>query len=88
MPTLSPGTVIRVSDGSSLTVVAYIASGGQGEVYRVRRQPGNIDMALKWYTNEDILGNRGFRQALADNCRHRSRNNRQSPSTTTAATAI
>lgn len=72
MPTLSPGTVIRVSDGSSLTVVAYIASGGQGEVYRVRRQPGNIDMALKWYTNEDILGNRGFRQALADNCRHQS----------------
>lgn len=70
MPTLTPGTMIRVSDGSSLTVVAYIAAGGQGEVYRVLRQPDNTEMALKWYTNDTILRNTQFRQTLQYNCNH------------------
>ena len=62
--------MIRVSDGSSLTVVAYIAAGGQGEVYRVLRQPDNTEMALKWYTNDTILRNTQFRQTLQYNCNH------------------
>ena len=62
--------MIRVSDGSSLTVVAYIAAGGQGEVYRVLRRPDNTEMALKWYTNDTILRNTQFRQTLQYNCNH------------------
>ncbi len=71
MPSLSPGTVITVSDGSSLTVIAYIASGGQGEVYRVRRNPGGREMALKWYTNRAIIDNPDFLKTLRHNCRHK-----------------
>ena len=68
MPALAPGNVIKVSDGSSLTIVAYIASGGQGEVYKVHRKPEDDFLALKWYTNDTILRSNRFRQTLSALC--------------------
>lgn len=76
MPALTPGTVIRLVDGSPLTVVSYIAGGGQGEVYRVRKAQGGTELALKWYTNESLIGNDSFRRTLINNSR------RPSPSST------
>ncbi len=70
MPALTPGTIINVSNGWLLRVIAYIASGGQGEVYRVKRLSDNAEMALKWYTDDKIKDNVQFRSTLQHNCLH------------------
>lgn len=68
MPLLTPGTTITVSDGSSLTVIAYIKAGGQGEIYRITHHPSGKTMALKWYIDNRILRNSAFRHSLWINC--------------------
>lgn len=68
MPLLNPGTTIAVSDGTSLTVVAYIKSGGQGEIYRVIHHPSEKMMALKWYTDPRVYRNSAFKHSLKLNC--------------------
>lgn len=47
MASLKKGTLIPLSDGRSAEILAFIAEGGQGEVYRVRFQ--EKEYALKWY---------------------------------------
>lgn len=72
MPSLRPDTYITLDDGTSLKVLAFIASGGQGEVYRTLRTSDKRPMALKWYTaREHISGS-----ALYDNLVY---NRRQEP---------
>ncbi|MDE5628924.1 MAG: hypothetical protein K2I69_05125 [Muribaculaceae bacterium] len=66
MPRLKPGTRLAMSDGRPLVVLGFIASGGQGEVYKVRLE--NRIMALKWYTERNIIDNNGFLATLRYNC--------------------
>lgn len=47
MDKFEPGKVIRTSDNNSITIVEYIAGGGQGDVYKVNYI--GKQKALKWY---------------------------------------
>ncbi len=47
---LKPGEQLTTSSGQTVVVDEYLASGGQGDVYRVKTPHG--DMALKWYFDE------------------------------------
>ena len=70
MPRLEAGTNVAMCDGSTVTVEAFIASGGQGEVYRVRSGADGRRLALKWYTDPSIAGNDAFLANLKYNCAH------------------
>lgn len=78
MNQLDIDTTIRVADGNtSVTIIGAISSGGQGEIYRVRNNADGRILALKWYTNPDIIRSRRFRNVLEENCRrHSLRRNR------------
>lgn len=67
MPSLRPETYITLNDGSSLKVLAFIASGGQGEVYRAVRCSDRRPMALKWYTSREIIGSNRLLDTLTYN---------------------
>ncbi|MDE6134568.1 MAG: serine/threonine-protein kinase, partial [Muribaculaceae bacterium] len=67
---LTAGTVIDMLDGSSVTVQAFLADGGQGEVYRVIRSDGKVK-ALKWYVNPRLVSNVAFRTTLRNNSQRR-----------------
>lgn len=67
MPSLCPHTVLPVGDRRSLTVLDYVAGGGQGEIYRVRLDPGGHIMALKWYHRGAPLFDGAFRRNIARN---------------------
>lgn len=68
MPSLPLDKTITVGVHGTLTVVAYIGSGGQGEVYRVTLHPTGEAMALKWYTDPVVLSDSAFRQNLQHIC--------------------
>lgn len=67
---LFSGTRITMSDGSSAVVMSYIASGGQGEVYKVKVDGIDEPLALKWFTSKKLISNPDFEQTLSYNCRH------------------
>lgn len=59
MPTFSPGTRIRMANGTTVTVVDLLGAGGQGEVYKVRASSG-VELALKWYTAPALITSNNF----------------------------
>ena len=65
MATLKNGTTIPMADGGpSVTILDYIAEGGQGEVYRVAWKGG--EYALKWYSKQPLPTD-AFYENLAHN---------------------
>lgn len=69
---LAPGTVIQLTDGTSVRVLDFLGQGGQGEVYRVVRESDGAHKALKWYTNPTLIANTNFRNTLRYNSGHAS----------------
>lgn len=62
MKDLTPGTIVRLTDGTSVKVKKELGRGGQGVVYLV--DYNGKDMALKWYHNPPPLA---FYQNLQHN---------------------
>lgn len=64
--TLEVGKRIKTVSNDTLTVKEFLASGGQGEVYKVTYQ--GEEKALKWYKKSFLDGNKNI-QAFYDNLR-------------------
>lgn len=67
MHLFSPGTRLRLADGTTVTVGALLGAGGQGEVYRVRTARG-AEMALKWYTAPALCADDAFHASMQAKC--------------------
>ncbi|MDE6095009.1 MAG: serine/threonine-protein kinase [Muribaculaceae bacterium] len=66
MAELTPGTKVKLRNGSSCTVKKELGRGGQGIVYQVDYQ--GHDYALKWYTQNFINAN-AFYSNLEENAK-------------------
>ena len=67
----SDGETIPMENGGFATVIGgMLGSGGQGQVYKVEYSGKNY--ALKWYTAEEILVNREFRENIDKNIKAKS----------------
>lgn len=66
MAELTPGTKVKLRNGSSCTVKKELGRGGQGIVYQVDYQ--GHDYALKWYT-QNFINTNAFYSNLEENAK-------------------